>query len=190
MRVCSIEGCGKKHKARGLCKKHFDAQPARVAVKNARSVIYISQRCKVDPEFKARHSAFANASTIARYQVDPDFRARRSINSRASAARRRQADPFLCFKKNVRGLISGAFKRSGFSKNSKAAQILGADFDFAFEYVGWFRGCEIHHIVPVETAITEEDVIRLCHHTNLIALTVKEHKALHAGRFELIPRRT
>ena len=82
--------------------------------------------------------------------------------------------------------IATSFKRNGFKKDSKTAAILGCDFETAFKSIGWFRGCEIHHIVYLKTANTKEDVERLNHYTNLIALTHKEHRAVHKGIFELI----
>ena len=92
---------------------------------------------------------------------------------------RRKKDSVLRFNHGIRSLIAQSFKRRGFRKNSKTAQILGCSIEDARIRIGWFPGCRIHHIVPMETARTMEDVIRLNHHTNLVALTVEAHNEIH-----------
>jgi hypothetical protein len=90
---------------------------------------------------------------------------------------------YLSFK--IRNLIRISIKKRGYSKKTKTNEILGCSFiDFKkhleskFEpwmtwdnhgiYSGVFNyGWDIDHIVPVSSAKTEEDVIRLNHYTNL-----------------------
>jgi len=82
---------------------------------------------------------------------------------------------------NIRNLIRGSLKSKGFKKTSKTAQILGCSFEelhihlrhsFESNYGIPFNHIDpkllhIDHIVPLVTAKTEEEVLKLNHYTNL-----------------------
>lgn len=87
------------------------------------------------------------------------------------------ADPIYRFKTSVRKMICCSFSRKGKVKSRKAEDILGCTIDdfilylqslfvdgMSFENHGKWH---IDHIVPLATAKTEEDIIKLCHYTNL-----------------------
>ena len=77
----------------------------------------------------------------------------------------------------VRSLISKSLSFRGMKKTMKSRDILGCDFDFFRQHIesqfvdgmSWERMSEIHidHRIPLALAETVEDVIRLCHYTNL-----------------------
>lgn len=88
----------------------------------------------------------------------------------------------------IRVSINNSFKKFGYSKKSKTNEIIGCSFLEFKEYIEskfepWMnwdnRGnwdgipneintaWDIDHIIPISTAITEDDVIRLNHYTNL-----------------------
>lgn len=91
----------------------------------------------------------------------------------------------------VRKLISNSFLRNKFSKNIKTSEILGCSFEefklhleSKFEnwmswenrgiYNGDFNyGWDIDHIVPISSAKSEDDIIKLNHFTNLRPLCSK-----------------
>ena len=193
MRICSIEGCGGKHKAKGLCKKHYDQTPERVvkkAIENAARYAANKEEIRAKyftPEVQAKLAALRATpeGKAKKAAIDAAYKGKRA----ARAAARKKIDPMFTFRGNVRSLLYASFKNKGFKKNSKTSKLLGCDFETAIKSIGWFKGCEIHHIIPLETAKTKKDIIRLNHYTNLIALTPKEHKTLHMGIFELIPRK-
>ena len=92
--------------------------------------------------------------------------------------RRQAADPMFKLKQNIRKAIRDSFKKGGYTKRSRACEILGCEFDAFVRHIerqfvrgmSWDKmGREIHidHIVPLATAKTEEDVIALNHFTNL-----------------------
>lgn len=102
-----------------------------------------------------------------------------------SAKRKRRAkDPVYATSENIRGSINLGFRKRGFKKKSRTLDILGCSFEFFMVYIeskfepwmnwdnrGKFNGNENHgwdldHIIPISSAITEEDVIRLNHYTN------------------------
>lgn len=87
----------------------------------------------------------------------------------------------------VRCLIRQSIRKNGYSKGTKTAKILGCDFNTFWEHLlqTWednygnpWAGEEydIDHIVPLATAKTEKDVIKLCHYTNLQMLTPKDNR--------------
>lgn len=98
--------------------------------------------------------------------------------------KRIKSDPIFRLNKNVRRAILHAFKNKGYVKNSKAAQILGCSFE-AFkthietqfeDWMNWDNyglyngtknfGWDLDHIIPVSSAKTEEDIIKLNHYIN------------------------
>lgn len=91
-------------------------------------------------------------------------------------------DPIFKMKEQTRNMVRYALRSEGHRKNSHTADILGCDLDFFCEYLmkTWEKNYgepwsgepyHIDHIVPLATAKTEEDVLRLCHYTNLQMLT-------------------
>ena len=81
-------------------------------------------------------------------------------------------------------MTAKAFKRRGFRKNGRTEQILGCTFEELMKYLNppkdFFTNrsnYHIDHIIPLETAKTEEAAIRLSHHTNLQILTAEENLA-------------
>lgn len=84
-------------------------------------------------------------------------------------------------------LITKAFKRKKYKKNSKTQKILGCDYDFFIKYLlntykrnyntEWDEKEKIHidHIIPISTAKNYDDVVRLNHYTNLQLLKEKDN---------------
>lgn len=100
---------------------------------------------------------------------------------------RRENDNLFNFKHKVRNLIKSSFSRKRFDKKGHTKDILGCDFEFfknyllktffenyGYEYDGE-EAVHIDHIVPLAIAKTEEDVIRLCHYTNLQLLKATDN---------------
>lgn len=81
--------------------------------------------------------------------------------------------------KNIRTRINMGFKNNKFIKNAQTVIILGCDFDFLKKYLeskfsegmNWENygrnGWHVDHIIPLSSAKNEEEMYRLCHHTNL-----------------------
>jgi hypothetical protein len=95
------------------------------------------------------------------------------------------SDPKYALIIKARGLMRYAFNRLGFKKTTKTAELLGCDWETFKQHIeSQFYGemtwesfqqknhigtsmVEIDHIIPISSAKTEEDVIKLSHHTNL-----------------------
>ena len=94
------------------------------------------------------------------------------------AKRKREEDPIYRFNKNTRALIYKSFKRgdNDFKKNNNTENILGCsieEFKHHLEsqftegmildnYGEW----HLDHIIPISSAKTEEEIIKLNHYTN------------------------
>ena len=87
--------------------------------------------------------------------------------------------PLRKFKERIRLLVKGSFYRLKHNKNRRTSQILGADWEIVKKHfvsqfkdgMTWeaFIAGDIHvdHIQPLASAKTEEELIALCHYTNL-----------------------
>ena len=100
---------------------------------------------------------------------------------------RRTKNPIYKFKCQVRCMLNGAFYRKNFKKNHRVEQILGCDYKTFYNYLlqtfknnygyEWDGIEKIHidHIYPLKYAKTEEEIIKLCHYTNLQLLKAKDN---------------
>lgn len=91
------------------------------------------------------------------------------------------------FKQQLRCLISKSFSRKKYIKNIKTKDIIGCEFDFFYNYLlstyknnygyEWDEIEKVHidHIIPLATAKTKEEVIKLNHYTNLQLLKAKDN---------------
>ena len=210
IRVCSIEGCGKKLLAKGLCSKHYYQTPevkerARAYRQAAESKALKNKRQQT-PEYKSYQRAYrqtveAKAARKLReetperrayqlsygkeYRDDPRHKARKYEQHRI----RLKGDPLYRFIRKMRHLIRHSFKRRSFKKGSATEIILGCSVErFVENFASKLQPgmtlvnhgqWHIDHIIPLATAKTEEDVIRLCHYTNLQPLWAIDNK--HKG---------
>lgn len=90
-----------------------------------------------------------------------------------------EANPLLQFKERIRQLTKNAFYRLKHNKSKRTNTILGADWETVkLHFISQFKdgmtweafiAGEIHvdHIQPLASAKTEEELVSLCHYTNL-----------------------
>lgn len=96
-----------------------------------------------------------------------------------------QSDIVYKLKRRSRGLIRGSFSRLGIKKPEKTEAIIGCDINKFKEHIeslfsggmswGNINKWHIDHIIPLASAKTVEDVVRLCHYTNLQPLWAKDN---------------
>lgn len=97
---------------------------------------------------------------------------------------KKETDILFVLKYKIRRTISNIITKNGYTKKSKATDILGCSFiefkqhlESKFEpWMNWDNhglyngelnyGWDMDHIIPMSSAKTEEDVIRLNHYTN------------------------
>lgn len=92
--------------------------------------------------------------------------------------RKRNCDSLYKLKRNIRTLIGNSIRKKGYEKNTKTEIILGCDalhfmvyleskFTEEMNWDNYGSYWDIDHIIPLYTANTEEDILRLNHYTNL-----------------------
>lgn len=101
---------------------------------------------------------------------------------------RKQTDPIYKLKCQSRTMIYKSFARTGNVKSERCETIIGLPIDDFVSYLcGTFRNIygrewdgaeavQIDHIIPLATATTAEEVLRLCHYTNLRLLTAEDNQ--------------
>lgn len=96
-----------------------------------------------------------------------------------------KTDPIFALSCRIRSLICVSFANRGYTKKSRTHEILGIGWEGLKEHferqftegMNWEnRGrWHIDHIIPLATAQSEDDVIRLNHYTNLQPLWAKDN---------------
>lgn len=92
---------------------------------------------------------------------------------------KKKKDQLFKIRVNMTSRINRFFKYSKMTKNCKTMDILGISIEglkkhleskfsekMNFDNYG-FRGWHIDHIIPLSSANTEDEIIKLCHYTNL-----------------------
>lgn len=133
------------------------------------------------------------ASYHRRRQVVGDLMRSKRNHWRSS---KRKDDPVFSLSERVRGLLGSAMRRMGYTKKAKTQTILGCDWHVFAAHIerqflrgmNWANRQDWHldHIVPLATAKTEEDVIRLNHFTNLRPIWAKDNLSKGAQITHLI----
>ena len=100
---------------------------------------------------------------------------------------RKEKDVLFKITCKVRSWLWDSFKRRGYKKNSNTEKIIGCSFEDFTKYLlqtykdiygyDWDTKEEVHidHIIPLSTANSEEEIIKLCHYTNLQLLKAKDN---------------
>lgn len=108
-------------------------------------------------------------------------------NRRKKYKIKRNTDHLFKFRHNVRSLIGGSFKRgtNQFSKKAKTETILGCTIEeFRLYIESKFKDgmtlsnhgkWHLDHIIPLASATTEEEIIKLNHYTNFQPLWAEEN---------------
>jgi hypothetical protein len=107
--------------------------------------------------------------------------------SRIYEATRRKEDAVYKLSRDIRNLIKGSFKRRGCIKPFKTEEVLGCSVSEFQKYIldkcpigvtldDFNRyGYHIDHVIPLASAKSEEEILRLCHYTNLQPLWCKDN---------------
>jgi hypothetical protein len=106
-------------------------------------------------------------------------------NKRIYKKIRKQNDPIFKIREACRKTIYMSIKRNGYSKKTKTYEILGCSYEdfkthIELQFQTWMNwnnyglcnnefnyGWDIDHIVPLASAKTEEELLKLNHYTNL-----------------------
>ena len=120
--------------------------------------------------------------------------------------RRKEVDPLYKLASSIRVRICHTFTNNGYTKKSSTFEILGCTFEelkkhLESQFEDWMNwnnkglykkgmynyGWDIDHIIPLNTAITVEDIVRLNHYTNLQPLCSKVNRDIKRNKL-LFPK--
>ena len=100
-------------------------------------------------------------------------------------AMKHRTDPMFRAKDAARGMIKGAISRMGYTKKARSIEILGCSWGEFKVYIEkqftegmtWLNHGDWHidHKVPLMSATTEEQVLKLNHYTNLQPLWMMDN---------------
>ncbi len=147
---------------------------------------YLKENKEIIAEKRKEYSLIFN-------KKNPDYQKEyRKQNSKEIKTKRniylqvkKETDPLFKLTCSIRGAIRQSFKRSSYTKNSKTYQILGCSFEEVKQYLenkfeDWMSwdnrglyngtpnyGWDIDHIIPLASATTEDELIKLNHYSNL-----------------------
>ena len=152
--------------------------------------VWLSREKFLDRQDKKRKRA--QARFTVRYATDQDYRARtlaknlagyyrnraeRVIKASRYSTLRRKQNPLAKLSHQIGSLIRTSFGRKGLKKRSKTETLLGCSiFDFRKHIenqflpgMTWENREEWHvdHIIPIASARTDEELMKLNHYTNL-----------------------
>lgn len=139
------------------------------------------QRAKNPEKHKLLNKQWREANKEKHRQNASDYYQRNKEHAnevkRKRRLKRRHSDQFYAFRENIRNLVRQSFRDRDYIKSSKAQSIIGCDWEVLKNHIeaqftcgmSWDNRGKWHvdHIVPLASAKTIEDIIRLNHYTNL-----------------------
>ena len=124
-----------------------------------------------------------NKEKIKEYRQDNKERTNEQKKERVRE--RRKTEPLFKMKCNLRGRTWKAFKNKGYSKTSRTREMLGVDWEVAKAHIerqftkgmNWDNYGEWHidHIIPLASANNKEELMKLCHYSNLQPLWAEDN---------------
>lgn len=212
MQECRVCGESKAHdqfyrdglKFRRECKECTKAARRRYAQANKEK---LSAAAK---EYHARNREARNKRSSAYYQANRDKclesvkayqqknKEKRRESHREYERKRLKSDPVYACQKRVRWMVRESFRRFGYAKHGKTEQVMGCSWEIFVEHMrrqftagmtmdDLISGSiHIDHIIPLSSAKTVDDVIKLSHYTNLRPLWAKDNIAKGAKIENLI----
>ena len=166
----------------GFCKSCYVAKAKEWANKNKSKRIEICRKYTDKNKEKIKEKAKELRGTSLYKEKKAKWRKNHVVRY---LREKRQSDPMFALRIKMRSIIRKAFDRNGYTKRSKSQSILGCTFEQLKEHLesqfkhgmSWENRSEWHidHIIPLASAKTEEDVIRLNHYTNLQPLWAEDN---------------
>lgn len=126
-----------------------------------------------------------------RLKHNKEYRIKNKRKINQQILNKKRNDYVFKLKCQTRSILLNSFKRNGKIKSKKTENILGCNLEYFVNHLlqtfknnygyEWNKKEPVHidHIIPLATAKTEEEVIKLCHYTNLQLLKAEDN--LHKG---------
>lgn len=134
-------------------------------------------------KIKIKNKTYRDKNKEKIKEKDKSYRLKNKKNRNIRTKKRMLADPLFKFKSSVHSSILSAFRRSKFKKSTKTIEILGCSMEFFKSYISskfepWMtfdnhgnynknkHTWQLDHIIPISSAKTIEEAIKLNHYTN------------------------
>ena len=135
-------------------------------------------------------------------EYDKEYRLLNKDKRNSYHKKRSQSDELYRLTVSIRSIIATSLRRSGYGKKSKTNLILGCSFvefkhylESKFEsWMTWVNygryngeldfGWDIDHIIPISSATTEEEVLKLNHYKNLQPMCSKMNRDIKKNKYE------
>lgn len=169
---CQVGHTGPRITHTGKC---LECETERSTIRNA-----------TNQEYRRAYNA---SRTSLKREYNKNFYANRKdeIIAKVSAyqKKRTREDPIFALRRTARSRIQKAVMRFGVRKCAKTMSILGCDpatlrrhLEMQFlPKMSWDnrQAWHVDHIVPLSSARTEDEILKLCHYTNLRPLWAKDN---------------
>lgn len=150
-------------------KKRYENNKEEILAKNRE--YYEANRDKIYSRSKPRRKRWFNENKETIYKHIRD---------------RKEADPIYKMREQIRVLIRNSIRKKGYRKGSRTYEILGCDYDtFMVHLLATFKEnygydwngepYHIDHIKPIASARSEDEVVALCHYSNLQMLKPEDN---------------
>jgi hypothetical protein len=151
--------------------------------------------------FKKRNKEYRKINKEKEKEYLKVYRQKNKEKIKENYRQRIKSDPLFKLSNNIRSMIASAIKKNGYKKLSKTEYILGCSFEefqshLEFKFEHWMTwdnrglwngnlnyGWDIDHIVPLSSAKTEDELIRLNHYTNLQPLCSHTNRYIKKNLF-------
>ena len=185
-----------KDKIKAQLKEYYRTHIDAIKAYNAE---HKEEKSEYNRKYRIEHLEEINKRTKAYREANKDLvREQRRISNQKHKDRiykyrkeynkvKMETDEMYRFKTKIRNFINKSFKRQNFTKNNGTFDLVGCNpqelkdrlyktfYDnYGYEYDGK-EDVHIDHIIPLKMAKTEEEVIKLCHYTNLQLLKARDN---------------
>lgn len=183
-RRATCKECVKKYRAEYRSKKEnkdrIRERERRYNEKNREHINKLTREWRKKPEARAKKREYQREYREKNKRKWLD-------NANEYNKKRLRKDPLFKLKKNLRDNTCRAFKSKKWRKNSRTKEMLDCTYEEAFKHLEsqfqegmtWenhgVHGWHIDHIIPLASATTEEELIKLCHYTNLQPLWAEDN---------------
>ena len=134
---------------------------------------------------KAKKKAWRDANPDKVREMNKRNHAKRKDKANEYQNTKYKNNPIFRLRKNLANTINKVLARNGYSKTANTQEIIGCSFEefkqhLEAQFEPWMNwdnkglyngtpeyGWDIDHIIPLKTAESEDDIIRLNHYTNL-----------------------
>jgi len=185
------KSCGYRRECKNCCKQYKEKNKD---VLKTKQKIYISNNKEKIKQLKINYRN-RNKEQVRLQKQKSYQKNKQKILKRKNeyTNQRKKTNPIFKLKCSIRTRIGNSFKQANkknFTKNSKTIEILGCDFQYFIDYISSkfttgmslenYGKWHLDHIIPLATAKTELDIIRLNHHTNFQPLWAKDNLMKHS----------